>query len=120
MGERGATMNVTAFLLVLTLTGLPVANAVCVTECRHQRTTSGHCHGDLATSIESISSASDSCDEPSMSEGPYVVEHRAAPGAAVLSAAMPVTPAKAGRTNAPAGVAKNPVGWLSPPLILRL
>jgi hypothetical protein len=38
--------NITALLLVLTLTGTPVASIVCATECQHEPATLGDCHGN--------------------------------------------------------------------------
>jgi hypothetical protein len=111
-------MNLTAFLLVLTLTGVPVAGVVCVAECPYGPATSVHCHRD--TNDEPMMSASDRCNDPSISESPYVVEHRAAPGAAVLvTTLLPIPPALV-RTDAPADPARAADGWLKPPPVLRL
>ncbi len=112
--------NITAFLLVLTMTGAPVARVVCVAECQDEPVTLGHCHGDMAASDRPMMSASDSCNDPSISDRPFVIEHRAVPGAAVLT--TPLLPITAGmvRAGAPAVRASAADAWLQPPLVLRL
>jgi hypothetical protein len=111
--------NITALLLVLTLTGGPVASVVCATECQDEPAALGHCHGDMAMGDGPMMSAGDSCSDPSLSDSPYLVEHRAVPGAAVLTT-MPLTMPAVVRTDAPAVIATATDGWLKPPLVLRL
>src|SRR5687768_10217871 len=74
--------NITALLLVLTMTGVPVASIVCVAECQPEPATWGHCHGDMAASDRPMMFASDSCNDPSIGDSPFVIEYRAVPGAA--------------------------------------
>jgi hypothetical protein len=112
--------NITALLLVLTLTGAPVASVVCVTECQHEPATSGHCHGDMATSERPMMSSSDRCNDPSISDSPFVIEHRAVPGATVLTTTLLSTASEQVRTGAPAVLTRASDGWLMPPLVLRL
>jgi hypothetical protein len=48
----------TAFLLVLTMTSLPAASAVCVTWCESQpATTAVHCHQQESPAISSVQTA---------------------------------------------------------------
>ena len=112
--------NITAFLLVLTLTGAPVAGVVCVTDCPDEPVTSNHCHADMATSDGPMIYAGDSCDDPSISNSPYVIEHRAVPGAAVLTATPFSTTPGLARTEAPASLARVPSAQLEPPFVLRI
>jgi hypothetical protein len=112
--------NITALLLVLTMTGVPVASVVCVAECQPEPATWGHCHGDMAAGDRPMMFASDSCNNPSISDSPFVIEHRAVPGAAVLTTTLsPTTPEWVG-TDAPAVLAGVADAWLKPPLVLRL
>jgi hypothetical protein len=112
--------NITALLLVLTLTGVPVASVVCVTECQHERATSGHCHGDMAASKGLMVSAGADCSDPSLSESPYVIEYRALPGAAVLTQTLSLTAPALVRTGAPAVFPAAADAWLKPPVVLRI
>ena len=112
--------NITALLLVLTMTGAPVASVVCVAKCQHELATSGHCHGDMAASDRPMMSASDSCNDLSISDSPFVIEHRAVPGAAVLTPALLPTMLELGGTAAPAVLARVAHAWLKPPPVLRL
>ncbi len=70
--------NITALLLVLTLTGAPVTSVVCVTECQYEPATSGHCHGDMAASEGPMMSAGSDWSDPSISESLYLIGPRAA------------------------------------------
>ena len=112
--------NITALLLVLTLTGAPVASVVCVAECQHEPATSGHCHGGMAAGDRPMMSASDSCNGPSISDSPFVIEHRAVTGAAVLTTALLPTALEQVRADAPAVLAMAADAWLKPPPVLRL
>ena len=112
--------NITALLLVLTMTGAPVASVVCVAECQYEPAAAGHCHGDMAASDRPMMSASGSCNDPSISDGPFVIEHRAVPGAAVLATTLLPTTPELVRTDAPAVLARAADAWLTPPLVLRL
>ena len=112
--------NITALSLVLILTGAPAASVVCVTECQNEPVTSGHCHGDMVTSDGPKMSANDSCNEPSIGDSPFVIEHRPVSGAAVLTTSLlPTTPGLV-RTAALAVLARAVDAWLKPPLVLRL
>ena len=117
---RGVMTNITALLLVLMLTGAPVGSVVCVTECQHEPATSGHCHGNMATSDRPMMSASDRCDDLSISESPYLIEHRAVPGAAVLTTTSFLTTLTLVGTDAPAVFARTSDALLAPPPVLRL
>jgi hypothetical protein len=64
--------------------------------------------------------ASDSCNDPSISGSPFVIEHRAVPGAAVLTTTLSLTTPELLRTGAPAVLAGVADAWLKPPLVLRL
>jgi hypothetical protein len=112
--------NITAFLLVLTLTGAPAASVACITECQHEPVTSGHCHGDMATVDRLMMSAGVSCNDPSISDSPFVIEHRAVPGAAVLTTTLSPTVPELVRAAAPVFLPEAAEGWLKPPLVLRL
>jgi hypothetical protein len=112
--------NITVLLLVLTMTGAPVASVVCVTECQDEPATTGHCHGDMATTDGPKMSANDSCNEPSMSDSPFVIQHRAVPGAAVLATSLSPTTLALVRTDALAVFAGAADAWLKPRLVLRL
>ena len=112
--------NITALLLVLTMTGVPVANLVCVAECQPEPATWGHCHGDMAASDRPMMFASDSCIDPSISDSPFVIEHRAVAGAAVLATTWSPTTLGLVRTAAPAFLARAAAAWLTPSLVLRL
>jgi hypothetical protein len=112
--------NITALLLVLTMTGTPVESVVCVAECQHEPATWGHCHADMAASERPMMTASESCHDPSIANSPFVVEHRAVSGATVLTTTLlPATPELV-RADAPAGLARAADAWLQPPLVLRL
>lgn len=112
--------NITAFLLVLTMTGAPVASVVCVAECQPEPATWGHCHGDMAASDRPMMSASDRCNDPSISDSPFVIEHRVVSGAAALTTSLLPTTPELVRTAAPAVLARAADARLTPPLVLRL
>jgi len=113
--------NITALLLVLTLTGTPVATSVvCVAECQQEPATSDHCHGDMAMSEGPMMAADSNCNNPSISERPYLIEHRAVPGAAVLTATLSPTAPDLVRADAPAVLARAAAEWLKAPRVLRL
>jgi len=112
--------NITALLLVLTMTGAPVASVVCVAECRHEPATLGHCHADTAAGDRPMMTARDSCNDPSIANSPFVVEHRAVPGATVLTTTLLPTTPELVRADAPAVLARAADAWLKPPLVLRL
>jgi len=112
--------NITAFLLALTLTGAPVASVVCVAQCQLRPATSGDCHAGMATSEGPMISGSDSCNEPSITESPFVIEHRAMTGAAVLTTTSSrMTPALV-RTDVPVLRVSRADAWRKPPLIRRI
>ena len=111
--------NITALLLMLTLTGAPVASVVCVAECQHEPAAWGHCHGDAA-SERPMMSAGDSCNDSSISDSPFVIEHRAVTGAAVLTTTLLPTALELVRADAPAVLARAAEAWLKSPLVLRL
>ena len=50
-------MRVTAFVLVLMLTSLPTASAVCVTWCESQPATTSHCHQQESPAISAAQTA---------------------------------------------------------------
>jgi hypothetical protein len=112
--------NITALLLVLTLTGAPVASVVCAARCQHELATSGHCHVDMAAGDRPVMFPSDSCNDPSISDSPFVITHRAVPGAAVLAATWLSTTPGLVRADAPAVPARSADAWLKPPLVLRI
>ena len=112
--------NITAFLLALTMTGAPAASIVCVAACQHEPATWGHCHGDMAASDRSTMSASESCNGPSISDGPFVIENRTVPGAAVLATTLLPTTPELVRTDAPGVFARAADAWPTRPLVLRL
>jgi len=112
--------NTTALLLVLTLTGTPVASVMCGAECQPAPVPASHCHDDVAASGGPLVSGDASCSEPSLSDAPYLVEQRAATGAAVLVTSAPSPTLTMTRMEAPAFFAAAPSGWLTPPLVLRL
>ncbi len=112
--------NITSLLLVLTLTGAPVASVVCAAECQHEPAALGHCHGDMATSDGPMMFASHNCNDPSISDSPFVIEHRAVTGAAVLTTTLLPTALEQVRTDAPAVLARAADAWLKSPLVLRL
>ena len=112
--------NITALLLVLTMTGAPVASVVCVAECQQEPVTWGHCHGHMAASDRPMISAGDSCSDPSISDSPFVIEHRAVPGAAALTTTSSPTRPALVRAGAPAILARGMDAWLKPPPVLRL
>ena len=72
--------HVTVLLLVLTLTGAPVANVACIAVCQHARGMAGHCHSD-ETGGGPLLTTDVVCTELSLGESQYVAEHRVdAPG----------------------------------------
>jgi hypothetical protein len=109
--------SLTALLLVLTLTGTSVASVFWVAECQREPSTSGHRHGDIATSAGPMISTAHSCSDPSISGSQYVIEHRAMAGpAASLS---PTAPEVVGAV-ARAVLRRAVDAWVKPPLVLRL
>ncbi len=112
--------NITALLLVLTMTGAPVESVVCVAECQHEPATWGHRHADTVASDRPMMNASDSCNDPSIADSPFVVEHRAVPGATVLTTTLLPTTPELVRADAPAVLARAADARLTPPLVLRL
>jgi len=112
--------NITAVLLVLALTGTPVASVVCVAECQGEPATSGHWHGDMTASEGLMMSAVDSCTDPSIGDSLYVIEHRAVPGPAALTTTLSPTAAELVGTVAPAILTTAADAWVKPPLVLRL
>ena len=111
--------NTTALLLVLTLTGTPVASVTCGAACQSAPVPASHCHDDVAASGGPMVSAGGNCSEPTLSDAPYLVEH-ATIGAAVLATTTSGTTLTMVRTDAPAFPAATPNGWLAPPHVLRL
>lgn len=111
--------NITALLLVLTLTGGPVGSIVCVVECQHALDAASDCHGDMATSDGPMMSASDGCRDPCVAT-PYVIEHRAFPDAAVPTTTSLPTTLEGVDRGAPPVLARAADAWLKPPLVLRL
>jgi hypothetical protein len=112
--------NLTALLLVLTLTGAPVASVVCAAECNHKLAAEAHCHGDMTESDSPIATASYSCNDLSLGESPYVVEHRSMPGAAVLINTLSSTAPVLVMTVEPAVRTRAADAWLTSPQVLRL
>jgi hypothetical protein len=112
--------NITALLLVLTLTGAPVARVVCVAECQQEPAPSGHCHGDMAASEGPMVSAGSDCSDPFISESPYLVEHRPLLGSADLTTTSSLMAAALVRTDVSAVLAGPADAWLKPTLVLRL
>ena len=112
--------NITAVLLVLSLTGAPVASVVCVAECHHEPAARDHCHEDMATSDGPMIAAGDSCNAPSFSGAPFVIEHRALAGAAVLAPTLLPTALELVGTGAPAVLPRAAVALSKAPLVLRL
>ena len=93
--------NTTALLLVLTLTGTPVASVMCGAVCQPAAVPASHCHDDVAASGGPMVAAGGSCSEPSLSEAPYLVEHRATIGAAVLAISSSSATLTMARMDAP-------------------
>lgn len=117
---QAAMTNITAVLLVLALTGLPVASVVCATECQEGPAASDPCHVDMAASDGPMMAAGDSCHNPLISDALYVVEHRGVLGTAVLTAAsFPTTPVGA-RMDAPGLFARVAGTHPHPPPVLRI
>ena len=112
--------NITAVLLVLALTGAPVASVVCVAECHHEPAALSHCHEDMATSDGPMTSAGDDCNGPSFSGTPFVIEHRAVTGAAVLATTLFPTALEPARADAPAVPARAAGARLKAPFVLRI
>ena len=112
--------NITALLLVLALTGTPVASVVCVAECQQEPVTPGHCHGDMATGERPMMAAGSACTGPSISNSLYLIEHRAAPGAAVLTTTLPPAAPELAGTDAPAIFTTAADARPKAPLVLRL
>jgi hypothetical protein len=112
--------NITASLLVLTLTGTPVASVTCGAVCQPAPVPASHCHDDVAASGGPLVFGDDNCGEPSLSDAPYLVEQRAMTGAAVLVTSASSPTLTLARMEAPAFFAAAPSGWLAPPLVLRL
>lgn len=110
----------TALLLVLTLTGTPVASVMCGAECQPAPVPASHCHDDVAASGGPGVSRDGRCSEPLLSDAPYLVEQRATTGAAVLATSASSPTLTMARMEAPALSAAAPSGWLTPPLVLRL
>ena len=112
--------NTTALLLVLTLTGTPVASVTCGAVCQPAPVPASHCHDDVTAGGGPTVAAGSSCSEPSLSDAPYLVEHRATIGAAVLATSSSNTTLAMVRMDAPAFFAAAASGWLSPPFVLRV
>ena len=112
--------NITAFLIVLTLTGTPAAGVACIAECRQAPATSGHCHEDTTTTDGPMIAASVSCYDPDVTESLYVVEHRALVGAAVLTGTSPVAAPAVARTGALTIARGSAQASLKPLLVLRI
>jgi hypothetical protein len=112
--------NITSLLLVLALTGAPVAGVVCAAVCQHEPPTAAHCHDDMATSGAPMMAAGSECSDPSISERAYLSEHRALTGAIVLTTASCVLATTQARTTAPAVLADAADAWRKPPLVLRI
>jgi hypothetical protein len=112
--------NITALLLVLTLTGSPAISAACFTWCQQGPVTYGHCHDDMAAGSGPEITGDLTCGEPSLVDSPYLVEHRTATGAAVLTTTSPVAMALAVRTKAPAVIVALVSAVPRPPLVLRV
>jgi hypothetical protein len=53
--------RITAFLIVFTLTGSPVANATCLAWCDSHQASMGHCHEDAARTGTAVISSHDTC-----------------------------------------------------------
>ena len=116
---RDAMTNSTAFLLVLALTGAPIGAVLCVTECPGRFLTAVH-RDQGGHAGAGLSMAAGECSGPSLNAPPYVVQHRAALGAAVLHATLSLTTVTARGTDAPALMPRTAVVHAQSPAVLRI
>lgn len=67
-------LRFTAFLVVVTLTGLPVAPTACLVWCGDHRTTSGVCHDEAVNNGSPVVTAADGTCAVPVTESPFIRE----------------------------------------------
>jgi hypothetical protein len=110
---------VTALLLVLTLTGSPVASVVCGLTCERQPVTTSHCHEAMPANGPAVTAA-ENCAAPSLSDTPYVVEHRAAVHPAIAVGIFSIVAPVVTPVQRIALAVDHDDGWRTPPIALRI
>ena len=112
--------SITACIVALTLTGLPVTTSLCSAVCGHESAPLAHCHDSLTEPVPTAMSGEAICGTTT-ADVAYIKDDVAAPQvAAVLPATLPIS-----GLTAFAPVERSlaiPVvsAWLAPPLILRI
>jgi hypothetical protein len=118
---RTAMASITALLVVLTLTGEPVANALCLTWCDSSSETQ-NCDGAIAqTTATEITIARPACDTV-VTIAPFVREEGRDGGrvAVITTAPAPVAPLETARVHVVPGRGGTTDGRPLPILILRV
>ena len=115
-----AMTQITACIVALTLTAPPVTTSLCAAACGHQSTPTTHCHQSLIDPAASAMSREADCGTAA-TDVPYVKESVTRPHVAAVSPSTPPVSsptvfAPLERTLALTVV----IGWLAPPLVLRL
>ena len=110
----------TAWIVALTLTGSPVTTSLCATACGHQSAPRAHCHDSLTETAPTAVSGDATCGTETI-DLPYVKEDVSAPQGAALPVAPPIVSVVASFTASACAVSvPATVGWLAPPLVLRI
>jgi hypothetical protein len=112
--------NITVLLLVLTLTGSPVAGVACFAWCHEGPAAHSYCQHDPAASSGPVIDQAVNCTQPTLVADLFPASHRASADAAIFSttssaAAVPIVAAPARAETAP------PIrGWSRLPVVLRI
>lgn len=112
--------HLTPWLLALTLIGSPVTGGLCAVMCGHASAPTAHCHDELTEPMQAAMSSDAVCGS-AVVDGAYVFEGSALPHVALLTDSggslpnLTDTRSLIHRLSIPITV-----GWVMPPLVLRL
>jgi hypothetical protein len=117
----GAAMtHITIWLVALTLTGSPATAGMCAVVCGHALTPSAHCHEALTVATPAAVTGESTCGS-TVANATYVNDRTSGPQASALAAAMPFAAGLAPLEGVdPPLTVPIVVGWLAPPLVLRI
>jgi len=110
----------TSWLLALTLIGSPVTGGVCAVICGHASVATAHCHDELTEPVQAAMSSEAVCGS-TIADGAYLLEGSTSPHVATVTNSGGSLPSRTDigdrihRLSVPVAV-----GWVMPPLILRL
>ena len=112
--------TVSNLLIVILLTGSPLANLVCFDACEEQLARGARCHQQLTAPVEPTMRRADDCGTTLVGEGPFVREERTLL-VALLAMSVPSTtiPTMTG-VDASVITSHAAIAWLITKPVLRL